>query len=391
MEPQVVPTVAETQVARQSPKHPEVPSAPQQKEKESRTSPPQQPSVPPPVPQKKQQQQPPPTPTPKPNEPPQEKPTSAPQSPTDSDFESTLMTGYPPPPPLILYSDDNITVSSLHLTIHAFYFPLNTPVTIPLLSITEVDTQLPEESGGYSGGAMSWLKYKNWGVPSISDIWWARDQSRQAPASVLANAVAEAKAAMMAGTASSPSSTGTNTPKAKDVLQVIVRVEGEWLRKGFGVQNERGVTVLKEAWKTVKESELGIRSLRPAVPPLSQDTDGFEEDEDDFEGFQIESKEQVGKEPLQGAGAEKRRWLNYHQNTWTAYPYADDSPQFLSQQRRGNAGSVSGAGGVKARLDPHHYARLQHRKQQEQLTGPAESCGDDPLFIDNDLNIHEGI
>ncbi|KAG0332710.1 hypothetical protein BG000_009801 [Podila horticola] len=288
---------------------------------------------------------------------------SPPQPPTDSDFEPTLMTGYPPPPPLILYSDDNITV----------------------------DTQTPEESGGNSGGAMSWLKYKNWSVPSISDVWWARDQSRQAPASVLANAMAEAKAAMMAGTFSTPSSTGANTTRAKDVLQVIVRVEGEWLRKGFGVQNERGVTVLKEAWKTVKESELGLRSLRPAVPPLSQDPDGFEEDEDDFEGFQIENKKQVGKEPLQGAGAEKRRWLNYHQNTWTAYPYADDSPQFLSQQRRGNTGSVSGTGGAKARLDPHHYARLQHRKQQEQLTGPTESCGDDPLFIDNDLNIHEGI
>ncbi|KAF8976329.1 hypothetical protein BGZ52_008065, partial [Haplosporangium bisporale] len=275
-----------------------------------------------------------PQPAPKPKEPPLEKPMSPLQSPSDSDFESTLMTGYPPPPPLILYSDDNITVSSLHLTIHAFYFPLNTPVTIPLLSIIAVDTQMPEESTG-TGGAMSWLKYKNWGVPSISDIWWARDQSRQAPASVLANAVAEAKAAMMAGTSPVPPSTGGSATKAKDVLQVIVRVEGEWLRKGFGVQHERGVTVLKEAWQTVKDSELGLRSLRPAEPPLPLDPDGgFEEDEDedDFEGFQIENKKQGGKEASQGASAEKRRWLNYHQNTWTAYPYADDSPQFLSQQ-----------------------------------------------------------
>ncbi|KAG0343971.1 hypothetical protein BG004_004854, partial [Podila humilis] len=451
-------------------------------------------TVPPPIPQKKQHQQkqhvPPPAPPPPPLAPPtppipvpiarevlsrqqepdlvmsqssSSSPSPSPSSPS-SDIDPNLMTRYPPRPPLILYSDDNITVSSLHLTIHAFYFPLNTPVTIPLLSITEIDILNPNEnyagsSSSSSSGAMSWLKYKNWGVPSISDIWWARDQSRQAPASALANAMSEAKAAVMAGTltaaaaamlGASPSTTTNTTataaatiPKAKDVLQVVVRVEGEWLRKGFGVQQERGATLLKEAWKTVKESELGLRSLRPAEPPLGvanqrmmENTtfeDDEDEDDDDFAGIRIEKTDRGGgrggggkgvatsSSSYGGIGAEKRQWMSYHQNnTWTAYPYADDSPQFLSQhhhhhyQRRGgNSSSLPsslselGLGGglakVKARLDPHHYARYQHRMQQQQQQqdasgnnskyhlGPDESCGDDPLFIDNDLNIHEGL
>ncbi|KAF8948878.1 hypothetical protein BGZ47_001612 [Haplosporangium gracile] len=304
---------------------------------------------------------------------------SAPPSPSALSPDSLFMARYPPPPPSILYSDDQITVSSLHLTIHSFYFPLNTPVTIPLLTITEMDT-LPSENqvgggngGGSSGGGVtSWLKYKNWGVSTaLTDIWWARDYKPSETAATGAGA-------------SSRSADKENTPP---LVYVVVRVEGEWLRKGFGVQQEQGVKVLKDAWKNVKENERGLRPLRPATMGMEEDDGGFmiERPPDD----QSLSNQSGGRIAVGGdSGAEKRRWLNY-QNTWTAYPFADDSPQFLAQQQRR---------GATLKAPRYHQQQLFLRSKVTAAAGggnvylgPEESCGDEPLFIDNDLNIHEEI
>ncbi|KAF9932488.1 hypothetical protein FBU30_008061 [Linnemannia zychae] len=281
---------------------------------------------------------------------------------------------YPPPPPSILYSDDQITVSSLHLTIHSFYFPLNTPVTIPLLTITEMET-LPSESqtsrGNGSGGVTSWLKYKNWGVSTaLTDIWWARDYK---PSTVTTPGIA----------ASSRSANKENTPP---VVYVVVRVEGEWLRKGFGVQQEKGVKVLKEAWKNVKENERGVRSLRPAVVGGIEDEDGLIIENPGIDHM-LSPVGGLSHPSLAENGTDKRRWLSY-QNTWTAYPFADDSPQFLAQQqRKGATSKVPRYHQHKAPLRPNNTTN----HGQTLCLGPEESCGDEPLFVDNDLNIHEEI
>ncbi|KAF9334791.1 hypothetical protein BGZ91_010726 [Linnemannia elongata] len=306
-----------------------------------------------------------------------------PLSPSALSPDSLFMARYPPPPPSILYSDDQITVSSLHLTIHSFYFPLNTPVTIPLLTITEMDT-LPTEGqngggngGGSSGGGVAgWLKYKNWGVSTaLTDIWWARDYKPSG------NAITGAGA-------SSRSADKENTPP---LVYVVVRVEGEWLRKGFGVQQEQGVKVLKDAWKNVKENERGLRPLRPATVGMDEDDDGLMIEKP--AGGQSLSNQSGGRIATGGlnaggdSGSEKRRWLNY-QNTWTAYPFADDSPQFLAQQQRR---------GATSKAPRYHQQQTSLRPKPtgagggHMYLGPEESCGDEPLFIDNDLNIHEEI
>ncbi|KAF9574314.1 hypothetical protein EC968_006821 [Mortierella alpina] len=323
---------------------------------------------------------------------------------------SPALTKYPPPPPLILYSDDYITISSLHLTIHAFYFPLNTPLTIPLLSITDLET-LPAAGSedGNSGGMASWLKYKNWGVSALSDIWWARDprQTTSTTASTVSGGnllTSTLGAAAAAVTVAVPLSRYSNKENTAPLVHVVVRVEGEWLRKGFGVEHERGVKILKEAWKNVKESELGLRPLRPAM--TSTDADG----EDDLlvvERAGADNKHQThdgnnSNTSHAGGSSEKRRWLTY-QNTWTAYPFADDSPQFLAQQQR--RGGITGAGGGVVGVIGATLASKapRYRQQQRQRTGfapqstttltfgPDENCGDEPLFIDNDLNVHEEI
>ncbi|KAF9955237.1 hypothetical protein BGZ70_010303, partial [Mortierella alpina] len=326
---------------------------------------------------------------------------------------SPALTKYPPPPPLILYRDDQVTISSLHLTIHAFYFPLNTPLTIPLLSITELDT-LPsaESEGGNNGGMAGWLKYKNWGVSALSDIWWARDPRQTtttatttAGGNLLTSTLGAAAAAV---TVAVPLSRYSNKENTAPLVHVVVRVEGEWLRKGFGVEHERGVKILKEAWKNVKESELGLRPLRPAA--TGRDADG----EDDLlviERAEGDTKhchnhhDSNGNSNSNNAGgsSEKRRWLTY-QNTWTAYPFADDSPQYLAQQQRrggmtGVGGGVVGAIGATLASKAPRYRQLQRQRTgfapQSTTTslhfGPDESCGDEPLFIDNDLNVHEEI
>ncbi|KAF9143712.1 hypothetical protein BGX30_014961 [Mortierella sp. GBA39] len=306
-----------------------------------------------------------------------------PLSPSALSPDSLFMARYPPPPPSILYSDDQITVSSLHLTIHSFYFPLNTPVTIPLLTITELET-LPKEgqngggNGGGSGGGgvAGWLKYKNWGVSSaLTDIWWARDYKPSGTAVTGAGA-------------SSRSADKENTPP---LVYVVVRVEGEWLRKGFGVQQEQGVKVLKDAWKNVKENERGLRPLRPATMGMEEDDDGLMIEKP--AGGQSLSNQSGGRIAAGGphaggdSGAEKRRWLSY-QNTWTAYPFADDSPQFLAQQHRR---------GATSKAPRYHQQQSSLRPKPtgasggQAYLGPEESCGDEPLFIDNDLNIHEEI
>ncbi|KAF9937574.1 hypothetical protein BGZ67_001085 [Mortierella alpina] len=321
---------------------------------------------------------------------------------------SPALTKYPPPPPLILYSDDQITISSLHLTIHAFYFPLNTPLTIPLLSITELET-LPsaESEGGNSGGMAGWLKYKNWGVSALSDIWWARDPRQTTTTATTGGNLLTSTlgAAAAAVTVAVPLSRYSNKENTAPLVHVVVRVEGEWLRKGFGVEHERGVKILKDAWKNVKESELGLRPLRPAMSGM--DADG----EDDLlvierAGGDIKHHHHdtnSNSNSNSAGSSEKRRWLTY-QNTWTAYPFADDSPQFLAQQQR--RGGMTGAGGgvvgvigatLASKAAPR-YRQLQRQRTglapQSSTTlhfGPDESCGDDPLFIDNDLNVHEEI
>ncbi|KAK3833435.1 MAG: hypothetical protein JOS17DRAFT_77774 [Linnemannia elongata] len=305
---------------------------------------------------------------------------ASPLSPSALSSDTLFMARYPPPPPSILYSDDQITVSSLHLTIHSFYFPLNTPVTIPLLTITEMET-LPTEgqNGGGNGGGSSvggvagWLKYKNWGVSTaLTDIWWARDY----------------KPSVIGAGASSRSADKENTPP---LVYVVVRVEGEWLRKGFGVQQEQGVKVLKDAWKNVKENERGLRPLRPAAMGMDEDDDGLMIEKP--AGGQSLSNQSGGRIAAGGpnaggdSGAEKRRWLNY-QNTWTAYPFADDSPQFLAQQQRRGATSKAPR---YHQQQPSLRSKLTGAGGGHVYLGPEESCGDEPLFIDNDLNIHEEI
>ncbi|KAF9101890.1 hypothetical protein BGX29_005161 [Mortierella sp. GBA35] len=313
-----------------------------------------------------------------------------PMSPSPLSADTLFMARYPPPPPSILYSDDQITVSSLHLTIHSFYFPLNTPVTIPLLTITEMET-LPsgtssQTGGGSSGGGVaSWLKYKNWGVSTaLTDIWWARDYKPSIAA---------------AAAASSQSADKENAPP---LVYVVVRVEGEWLRKGFGVQQEQGVKVLKDAWKNVKEAERGLRPLRPATLGMEDDDGLVIEKPAGGQSLSVSSGGRVAAVSPSGGGrgdggAEKRRWLNYH-NSWTAYPFADDSPQFLAQQQRRGGASVLSS---KAPRYHQQHPSLRPPKTTSTTTtatagsveclGPDEFCGDEPLFIDNDLNIHEEI
>ncbi|KAF9586645.1 hypothetical protein BGW38_000378 [Lunasporangiospora selenospora] len=173
--------------------------------------------------------------------------TESPTLPSPLSPPPTVPIGYPPLPPSILYSDDLMTVSSLHLTIHSFYFPLNTPLTIPLLSITNLETHAPSAENG-SSAAGAWSKYKSWGRVALSDIWWARDPKPGDPQESQDNR----------------SSRGSTGDSAKEpVMYIVVRVEGEWLRKGFGIQSEPGVTILKEAWATVRESRLGHCTLRP--------------------------------------------------------------------------------------------------------------------------------
>ncbi|KAG0365172.1 hypothetical protein BGZ54_006801 [Gamsiella multidivaricata] len=268
------------------------------------------------------------------------------------------MVRYPPLPPSILYSDDQITISSLHLTIHAFYFPLNTPVTIPLLSITEVETITSDTGGGgNSGGVAGWLKYKNWGMAALTDIWWARDPRRTATGAFTS-----------ASDSSSRSGDKENTPPP---VHVVVTVKGEWLRKGFGVQHERGVKVLQDAWKNIKESEVGLKPLRPSA---------VASDEDD--GLAIDKP---GCDSTNG-GSEKRRWMG-QQNTWTAYPFADGSPQFIAQQQRRGGSSILSSKAPRY----HQPQRAKTATTAAMHLGEEESCGDEPLFIDNDGNIHEQI
>ncbi|KAG0002103.1 hypothetical protein BGZ80_010343, partial [Entomortierella chlamydospora] len=285
--------------------------------------------------------------------------------PSSASPPSVTMISYPPPPPSILYTDDQITISSLHLTIHAFYFPLNTPVTIPLLSITDVETLRSADTNGNAGGVAGWFNYKNWGMSAISDIWWARDPTRTATGAITTAGF------------TSPSSKAAIKENAPPI-HVVVRVKGEWLRKGFGVQHEHGVKVLQEAWKNVKESERGLRPLRPATGLFG------DEDEDDLTVEENSLGEATNGE------SEKRRWLNY-QNTWTAYPFADDSPLYLAQQQR-RGGSLSSTKSNRY----HHLQRFRTNNAAGAAGGTMllredESCGDDPLFIDNDLNIHEEI
>lgn len=228
--------------------------------------------------------------------------------PTGSSPEpSAGLTAYPPPPPTILYSDDQITISSVHLTIHAFYFPLNTPVTIPLLSITEIEVLRPE---GKSGGVAGWLNYKNWGMTAaLTDVWWARDPRRSATGAFTPSSILPFGFGVSAG----------NTPP----IHVIVRVKDEWLRKGFGIKGEQGVQVLQEAWKNVKDSQQGLRPLQPTVPASLDD---IEED-----GAMVEKP--TGEHA--NDGSERQRRKNQHaNNTWTAYPFPNDSPVYLAQQPR---------------------------------------------------------
>ncbi|KAG0325758.1 hypothetical protein BGZ99_000203 [Dissophora globulifera] len=298
-------------------------------------------------------------------------------SPSSTSVASTSdsITPYPPPPPLILYSDDQITISSLHLTIHAFYFPLNTPLTISLLSITDVETLPAHGDAENSGGMAGWLKYKNWGMSALSDIWWARDPQRSVTG------------AFMTSTMPSKSS-GAGDKENAPPVHVVVRVKGEWLRKGFGVQDERGVKVLQDAWKSVKENEVGLKPLKSARGESGHDHEG-----------NLAANKLMGDGANGGGGSEKRRWLNY-QNTWTAYPFADDSPQFLAQQQRRGGSAVSVVGGLGSTLASkamRYHQPLRPRKSASSSSGGVavlgedESCGDDPLFIDNDLNIHEEI
>ncbi|KAF9925278.1 hypothetical protein BGZ65_007866 [Modicella reniformis] len=291
---------------------------------------------------------------------------------------AAALTAYPPPPPLILYSDDQITISSLHLTIHAFYFPLNTPMTISLLSITEIET-LPSSrgsSGGNSGGMIAgWLNYKNWAMSAaLPDVWWARDPRRSANGTFTPSSMI-------------PFSfrSGENTAS----VHLIVRVKGEWLRKGFGVQDERCVKVLQEAWKHVRDSQRGLRSLQPAA--AITDSESLGDCEED--GFEVDGS--TG-ESTNGGAEKRRRWMNHpshhhHQNnTWTAYPFPDDSPLYLAQQQRRGATSL-----LSSKVSRYH--RPQRAKPTSAMTGDTavlredESCGDDPLFVDNDLNIYDEI
>ena len=126
-----------------------------------------------------------------------------------------------------------------------------------------------ENEGGNSGGMAGWLKYKNWGVSALSDIWWARDPRQTTSAtttssggSLLTSTLGAAAAAV---TVAVPLSRYSNKENTAPLVHVVVRVEGEWLRKGFGVEHERGVKILKDAWKNVKESELGLRPDRKSV------------------------------------------------------------------------------------------------------------------------------
>lgn len=173
--------------------------------------------------------------------------------------------------------------------------------------------------------------------------------------------------------------------RSEPLRHVVVRVEGEWLRKGFGVEREEGVHVLKEAWKNVKESELGLRPLRPAVHvnPMG--------DDDDEDLLNVEDFATLGTKGKDG-GSEKRRWLHY-QNTWTAYPFANDShsQQYPSQNHHRRVGTTSIVASSKA----PRYPRSTHPSSLTATAGSGhlqdENCGDDPLFIDNDLNVHEAI
>ncbi|KAI8363160.1 hypothetical protein B0O80DRAFT_432870 [Mortierella sp. GBAus27b] len=204
-----------------------------------------------------------------------------------------------------------------------------------------------------------WLNYKNWGMAAaLSDIWWASDPRRNAssgaftPSSMIPSALRPG---------------GNGTPPS---TYVVVRVKGEWLRKGFGVQEERAVKILKEACHKVKDSELGVRPQ-----------DGVEGNDDDY-------SKTVGLGSGQSTNGEKRLQAK-NNNTWTTYPFPADSP-LAQQQRRAASGGV----------EPETLSKVTryHQKYPQRLQPPTamrtadlgdfESCGEEALFVDHEGACH---
>ncbi|KAG0222968.1 hypothetical protein BGW41_005777 [Actinomortierella wolfii] len=434
------------------------------------------------------------------------------------DSSSPPVIGYPPPPPAILYSDDKITVSSLHLTIHSFYLPMHQPLTIELRTIQSIVTVAEQGGSSSTGSALSWQNYyqtRGLALPEKINLWPLLGVSPGGSISlggggggngigISGNSslsslgslgsqflLATKKRATSGGhpilSHSStqfqpPPGASPSTSQAPPHLQVIIQVAGDRFRKGFAVQHARGVEILKRAWRHVKESEQGLRPLHPARGLSFDDLDDGEKDEnadeDDFdemsssfdEGSAVEDEdfeeddELYGNLPepgsIGGGGTKKRQKKNSEKKNQSPskdkveadfdpdddddvddydaihdYPFGINIGHHKHLRPTGGRHSHGKRGGAKslsqtksssssAGMDYHNswhsypfadfftppppppHQRLYRPVSKSSKTAASEAgggggpgtttedgvaCGDAPLFVDNDLNIHDKI
>ncbi|CAG8717363.1 1708_t:CDS:2 [Ambispora leptoticha] len=107
-----------------------------------------------------------------------------------------------------LYEDKFFIVTSTHLIIKKFYFPLGTSKSIPLTEITSVVTD--EEC------PLRWWQLKSWGMP-LNNVWFALDFRRDIK--------------WIRG----------------NKITCIVTVRHDSIKKGFSFESRRGVDILRNA------------------------------------------------------------------------------------------------------------------------------------------------
>ncbi|CAI2172611.1 6237_t:CDS:10 [Funneliformis geosporum] len=114
----------------------------------------------------------------------------------------------------LIYRDKFIAITKTYLYIFNYYIPDGREKAIPMTSINNVQTD--EEA------KISDLAHQKWGAGSI-DLWWAKDFGRW---------------------------------KGHDLCIIVTVDHGLVKRKGFTLENNEGLYVLKKAWKTAKDKML---------------------------------------------------------------------------------------------------------------------------------------
>ncbi|CAG8591613.1 3410_t:CDS:2 [Dentiscutata erythropus] len=107
----------------------------------------------------------------------------------------------------LLYRDKYIAVTTTYLYIFNYYMPDGKDKAVDLTSIKNIQT---DKEANVSGWA-----FQKWGAGSI-DLWWAKDFGRW---------------------------------QGHDLCVIVTVDRGMIKRKGFTMENIKGLHILKEAWK----------------------------------------------------------------------------------------------------------------------------------------------